>query len=157
AYLADSHHDRYVASRLPRASIFQGVVGQSLESLRAARRLGCRTVLDVITAHVDQFAEQQQRECARFGIRPSLHPRHRERIALESQQADLIRVMSHVARQTFVERGFPPERVVVAAPPFDLAEFPVCRLDDPTFRVGFAGLLEPWKGFHYLIEAYNRL
>lgn len=162
---ADAYHDRYVARRLlpaylnggDKVDLFQGCVGQSLESLRVARERGCRTVLDVVTAHVDQFAEAQARECARFGIPPILSERHRRRIRREYEAADLIRVMSHVAKRTFLERGFPEKRLVVAAPPIDLAEFPIAKHDEPVFRIGFAGLLEPWKGFHYLIEAYEKL
>ena len=31
------------------------------------------------------------------------------------------------------------------------------RSSEPKFRVSFVGLLEPWKGFHYLVDAFNML
>jgi glycosyltransferase involved in cell wall biosynthesis len=154
---ADSHFDAYVGKRLNGARIFQGVTGQCLESLKAARDNGSRTLLDVVTTHIDDFGAQQDRECVEFQVRPSIHPRQRERMRLEYQRADLIRVMSERARQTFSERGFPNKQVVVIPPPVNLDEFPEARFAEPKFRISFVGLLEPWKGFHYLIDAFNAL
>jgi glycosyltransferase involved in cell wall biosynthesis len=156
-WFSEVDFDRRVARSLPPADLFQAATGQGLESLRAARRHGCPTVLDVVTTHIDFFGEQMDRECARFGVRPSLSRSLRQRMREEYRQADLIRVMSHGARRTFLERGFPENRVFVATPPFAVEDFPQAEFRQPAFRVCFAGLIEPWKGFHYLIEAFNTL
>src|SRR5262249_42997408 len=137
------------------ADVFQGVTGQCLESLRAARARGRRTVLDVVTTHVDDFGTQLDRECVRFGVRPPLSPALRARMRAEYQEADTIRVMSDVARRTSVARGFAEARLVVAPPPFRLDEFPRAEFRHPVFRVCFVGLIEPWKGFHYLFDAFR--
>jgi glycosyltransferase involved in cell wall biosynthesis len=79
----------------------------------------------------------------------------RRRILREYDQADLIRVMSNHASSTFLARGFSSERLVVAPPPMDVHDFPEAKFDEPVFRVSFVGLIEPWKGFHYLIDAFN--
>jgi glycosyltransferase involved in cell wall biosynthesis len=156
------HHnagfDRAVARSLPPGgAVFHGAVGQSLHSLRAARRLGYRAVLDVVTLHADEFRAAQVEGCRTFGIRPAMHPREYRRILGEYEDADLIRVMSHVAARTFTDRGFPADKVVVAQPPFDPAEFPEATFAEPVFRVCYVGLIEPWKGFHHLVEAFDRL
>lgn len=156
-WLADAHFDRYVAARLEPVELFQGVNGQCSRSLARARTLGCRTVLDVVTMHIDDFAAHQDRECARFGIRPTMHSWQRARMRDEYQRADLIRVMSKVAQRTFIERGFSPDRVFVLPPWFNVSEFPQARFVDPIFRVCFVGLLEPWKGFHHLAQAFDEL
>jgi glycosyltransferase involved in cell wall biosynthesis len=156
-YFSDTHFDSYVASRLNGAEIFQGVTGQCLNSLHVAKRNGSRTLLDVITTHIDDFGTHQDRECSAFKVRPAINQRHRERIRREYECADLIRVMSNRARETFVERGLPDEKIVVLPPSIDVNEFPQARFEQPKFRVAFVGLLEPWKGFHYLIDAFNAL
>ena len=156
-WLANAHFDRYVAARLVRTDIFQGVTGQCSRSLARARNLGCRTVLDVVTTHIDDFAAHQDRECARFGIRPTMHSWQRARMRDEYQRADLIRVMSKVAQRTFIERGFSPDRVFVLPPWYNLSEFPRARFTEPVFRVCCVGLLEPWKGFHFLAQAFDEL
>ena len=154
---SETHFDRYVAARLTPGPLFHGSGGQCLRSLGAARALGGRTLLDVVTLHADAFAEAGRRECARFGVRFPIHPALVDRMRREYEQADLIRVMSERARATFLERGVRPERVVTVPPPLDLAGFPEARFPQANFRVSCVGLLEPWKGFHYLVEAFSRL
>ena len=156
-FLDDSHFDRQVAAALPASAVFQGVTGQCWQSLARARELGARTVLDVVTTHADDFLAHQRRECARFDVPPAFHPRMHRRILDEYRRADLIRVMSRYALQTFLDRGFSPRHVIKAAPPIDVAQFPEANFSQPCFRIIFVGLLEPWKGFHYLVEAFEAL
>ncbi len=157
ALISDSHFDRYVSARLTTTDVFQGVTGQCAESIRKAQKLGCGTLLDVVTTHIEDFGEEQRRECIRFGVRPSINRGLRRRIQREYENADLIRVMSKRAQQTFLDRGFTDGRVRVVTPPLEFEEFPEAKFDEPKFRVSFVGLIEPWKGFHYLIEAFNSL
>jgi glycosyltransferase involved in cell wall biosynthesis len=154
---SDVQFDDHVASKLEHADVFQGSVGQAAISLRRARQLGMATVLDVVNTHVDDFATNVKRECRKFGVTPFIHPAMQWRIRREYERADLIRVMSEVARRTFLERGFAPQRVFVATPPCDLASSPIAKHDEETFRVGFVGLVAPWKGFHYLVEAFDQV
>ena len=96
----------------------------------------------------------QQRECDKFGIRPPSNQGTVDQAVIEYNRADLIRVMSKHAERTFLERGFAPERLVVIPPPLDLDQFPQAEFREPKFRISFLGL-EPWKGFPYLIEAFQ--
>lgn len=157
SFFSNSDFDRYVASKLTAAALFQGATGQCAESLLAAKQHGCKTVLDVVTVHVDDFIEQQRKECLKFDVRPTLHRGMRFRVLQEYDRADLIRVMSNHASSTFLKRGFSSDRIVVAPPPLDVQDFPEAKFDEPIFRVSFVGLIEPWKGFHYLIDAFNAL
>lgn len=156
-FFSERHFDQYVSKHLSAATIFQGVTGQCAESLLRAKKLGCRTMLDSVTTHIEDFASHQDRECARFGVRASIHPQLRKRMIQEYERADLIRVMSHHAERTFLERGFSPERIAVVPPPIECDEFPEATFSESKFRVSFVGLIEPWKGFHYLVEAFNAL
>lgn len=155
--IGDTTFDRRVAEKLTPADLFQGVTGQCLSSLLRARKLGSRLVLDVVTTHVNDFAAQQDRECSLFGIRPATHPRLRRRMIREYEAADLIRVMSPHAKRTMVENGVDSEKILVVPPPLSLEEFFPASFDDSIFRVCYVGLLEPWKGFHYLVEAFAAL
>jgi glycosyltransferase involved in cell wall biosynthesis len=154
---SDLHFDRYVAANLPAADVFQGVVGQCAESLQAARRRGMRTVLDVVNTHVDDFRAHVDRESRKFGLKGNIGPGMYQRILTEYRTADVVRVMSERAKRTFLARGFPEEKLVVASPPMDLGEFPQATFPQDVFRVSFVGLIEPWKGFHYLLEAWDAL
>jgi glycosyltransferase involved in cell wall biosynthesis len=155
-YLDGAHFDAYVAAHLAPSDIFQGVTGQCLRSLDRAKSIGCRTVLDVVTAHIDEFVEEQRRECAWFGVAPATSERLRARILDEYSHADLIRVMSERARNGFLDRGFSEQRVIAVNPHLDISEFPAAEFREGRFRVSFVGLIEPWKGIRYLIEGFNR-
>lgn len=157
-YLEERHFDQYVAPKIGETGIFQGVTGQCLESLRTASRDGALTVLDVISTHIDDYHQQAAAACAQFGVRAPHTHRLRERMRQEYKAAHVIRVMSEHARQTFLRRGFSGERIHVLAPPIDVDAFPEAQpRDDGEFRVVFAGLLEPAKGFHYLIRAFRNV
>jgi glycosyltransferase involved in cell wall biosynthesis len=151
----ETHFDRWVASRMPRADVFQGAVGQCARSLLAARRLGAKAVLDVVNMHIDQLSAVANGECRRMGVSPPFSRSTIARMHLEYERADLIRVMSRAAKRSFLERGFDGDRVVVATPPLDGEVFPEARFTEPVFRVAYVGLIEPWKGFQYLLEAFS--
>src|SRR2546426_21440 len=153
---SDRRFDSRVARQLPKADLFQGVAGQCAISIAQARRNGCGTFLDVLNPHIDDFIEAN-REAAKFGVGVFIHPKMRQRTLSEYVNADRIRVMSDYARQTFLARGFQEERVIVATPPVKLDEFTPAVFSEPKFRVCFVGLFEPWKGFHYLIDAFRKL
>lgn len=155
----DRQFDAAVARRLGAAHprVFQGVAGQCALALDRARAQGAVTVLDALTTHVDDFAERSARECAPFGVMTPVGSGMRARTHREYASADVVRVMSARAARTFLERGFDARRLVVATPPMDVSAFPQATFRQPTFRVGFVGLIEPWKGFHHLLDAFGRL
>jgi len=155
AMTEDVHFDSWVARRLPPAEWFHALTGQCLKSLEAARALGMPTVLDVITAHVDEFVQEGLKECAVFRAPFAIHPRMRARMHEEYARADRIRVMSSYARRTFLARGVAPDRVIVVNPPMTVEQRPETRRPRK-FCVGFVGTLEPWKGAHYLVDAFKR-
>jgi len=154
---SDVSFDRNVARRLPPGDVFQGVVGQCATTLSLAKSRGMRAVLDVVNTHVDDYQEHVTRESRKFGTPSFIHPKMRERILREYAEADVIRVMSPFAARTFEERGIARSKLVVATPHLNVADFPTARFDDPVFRIIFVGLVAPWKGFHLLIEAFDRL
>jgi glycosyltransferase involved in cell wall biosynthesis len=155
--LAAAAFDRYVAAQLPRSDVVQAVTGRALRTFRAARAYGARCALDCITTHIDNVVSRQRWASAAFGLRRFIHPRLQRAIRAEYAEADVVRVMSEHARETFLERGFTDERLVVVPPVVEVRDFGPTRFDQGRFRVTYVGRLEPLKGFHYLIEAFERL
>lgn len=153
--LAENHFDRSVADLLSPTDVFQGLTGQCELSLRRARELGARSLLDVVTVHTDEGDRRVARECPAFGVgfRPNRAQGARRR--REYAAADRIRVMSRVAQRTFLERGFTPEKVVVIHPPVETELFPRAHFRHDRFRVTFVGRLEIGKAFHHAIEAFR--
>ena len=157
AYLENRNFDQFVAARLAATRYFQGVTGQCLRSLKQARKLGARLLLDVINTYIDDTYDEQLIDCRSFGVRPPTNSAIRAQSLAEYEVADRIRVMSDHGRRTFLSRGFAPERVTVVRPPIDVSEFPQACFTGPKFRISFVGLLEPWKGIQYLLEAFRLL
>jgi glycosyltransferase involved in cell wall biosynthesis len=156
-WITDTHFDRSVARQLVDAEIFQGATGQCLRSLMRAKSLDMRTAVDSVTQHIDVFSSEAQTECERFGVNFPVHQRLVRRMREEYAQADIIRTMSERARQTFLERGVDPSRVISAHPPYDVRQFPIADFSHAPFRICYVGALEPWKGFHFLIDAFEQL
>lgn len=159
--LGDSHFDSYTARHLPECSFFQGATGQSLHSIKKAKSMGAWSRLDVITIHGEVYFNELKEECEIFTVKPTLKPEVLDRMLEEYAEADDIRVMSDVARRMFINKGIPSEKVFSANPPLDWDAFPspeVLEEKNPqNFVVAYAGLLEPAKGFHYLIKAFKEL
>src|SRR5205823_14983369 len=88
---------------------------------------------------------------------PTLHRGQIAAAKREYESPDLIRVMSESSAESFARRGVSRERIVVVPPFMSESDFPEpANFSHATFRVSFVGLIEPWKGFHYLIEGFNR-
>jgi glycosyltransferase involved in cell wall biosynthesis len=155
ANLAETYFDQMVARQLNSCDVFQGLTGQCEQTLRRARDRGARTLLDVVTVHNDEGDLRVARECTTFRttLRPNRWQGSRRR--REYAAADLIRVMSHHARETFLSRGFDPARVVVVHPPVEVEQFPEAGFGHSRFRVTFIGRLEIGKAFHHAIEAFR--
>lgn len=157
----ETYFDKSVAGAIGKSDYFQGVTGQCLRSLRKASQAGARTRLDVITTHAEVYHREQVRECVEFGIDPTMSQSHLRKTLEEYNVADEIRVMSDVVRNMFLERGFHGDRVFTARPPLDWDQIPsephVLQRFPERFTVAFAGLLEPAKGFHYLVRAFGKL
>ncbi len=118
--------------------------------------MGMETVLDVITAHIDLFVAEGVKECARFGAPFAIHPAAYAAMRQEYASADRIRVMSQFALDSFLARGLTRDRVAVVSRPLILERSEITDRP-PRFCVGFVGALEPWKGVHYLVEAFRRV
>ena len=155
-FVTDAHFDREVSRLLKPAKIFHGVTYHCKRSLEAAGANRSFRVLDVITPHIDEYYRHQYRECRAFGVRAPANRMFVNRIRQEYERADVIRVMSRYALESFLERGFSTDKVKVIAPPFQVDEFPVADFSGPTFKVIFVGMVVPWKGFHHLITAFQQ-
>ncbi|MFQ5551572.1 MAG: glycosyltransferase family 4 protein [Gemmatimonadales bacterium] len=138
--------DRWVAKRLSECDVFHGITGQCRDSLAAAERLGAMRVLDSITHHIGELGRVLDETCRGSGVRVPISGGLRRVMRQEYETADVIRVMSHVSRQSFLDRGVAPEKLHVLPPFIDCSAIDVRQAPPETFTVSFAGLVEPWKG-----------
>ena len=154
--LADEDFDRRVAASIGPVDLVDGVIGQCCETLTRVRPRAARVVLTSLNTHLDHLVDVVEAEHRRIGYhgRCFVHPRMRRRAERELALADLVRVNSELARQTFIERGVPAAKVHVIHPAVDLDHFrPVPKPDD-VFRVMAVASIEPRKGIHLLLQGF---
>lgn len=162
-YLRCELFDRVVARRhVTSCSIFHGFEQCALFSLQRAKELGAVTVLEqpfMERGVVDRLDAEQRR---RLGIpkrrNHHLFQAHVERKYKELEFADYLFVGLDFVKRTFVEAGFPEDRIYLIPYGANTRVFqPVDRRGRDTFNILFVGQLCWYKGLHYVLEAFADL
>jgi glycosyltransferase involved in cell wall biosynthesis len=161
-YLSAEIFDRWASHLIPNSDVFVGWSGFSLNALRKAKARGIVTVLERCSSHIVTQMELLREEHERYGSGSGI--RHPDVVAeivrkelQEYEEADFIAVPSIFAKRSFVERGFPAERLIHVPFGVDLTRFRPGPKTDDVFRVVFGGGLTLRKGVHYLLRAMAEL
>jgi glycosyltransferase involved in cell wall biosynthesis len=159
-------HDRIVARRLEK------LVGQidivhvwpcaAFETIKTAKRLGIPTVLERPNAHTRFCYEVVAAECKRVGVQtphgdyvPNEDVLVREEAEFDG--CDFLLCASDFAAQSFLNRGFPKEKILRHRYGFDETEyFPASTLRPAVrkFTALFVGVDAVRKGLHLATEAW---
>lgn len=134
----------------------------ALATIRRARNLGVRSVLDWPVAH-HRFAQQiLTEEISRrpdYAITMQFHrvpPRRAMRLESELADADVVTVPSSFQKATFVESGVDENKITVIPFGVDSTQFRPPTQEPPgPFRVLFVGQLTQRKGLSYVIDAFR--
>lgn len=131
-----------------------------LFSMRRAKRLGMKTLVERSSAHPVVHYQILSEEYARYGLRFSkayrlLFRKHMQ----EYEEADAVVVPSEFVWRTMVAQGVPESKLRRVHFGFDPQRFrpaPEAKTDR-IFRVLFVGAISLQKGVQYLLEAFRRL
>jgi glycosyltransferase involved in cell wall biosynthesis len=137
----------------------------ALETLRTARELGIKTVLERPNTHTRYAFEVVGRECERLGVTlPKSHPHAFDAYALKREEeefrlADRLLCPSEFVAQTFLDKGFKREKIALHRYGFDASRFNfprsnLIKADERPFKMVFLGSCEPRKGLHYALDAW---
>lgn len=162
-------HDRIVARRLAKMGAQIDVVHTwplgALETLRAARRLGIPTVLERPNAHTAFAYAVVREECERLGVAlPADHEHaYNETILRKEEQeyelADFLLCPSEFTAKTFLDRGYPAEKLLRHFYGYDDTTFfpPAQRAPGREgLTMLFVGVAAVRKGLHFALEAWRR-
>jgi glycosyltransferase involved in cell wall biosynthesis len=160
-------HDAIVARRLQQIGDAVDVVHTwplgALRTLRVARALGIPTVLERPNAHTRFAYEVVRAECLRLGVElPSDHEHAYNADVLAREEAeyalaDHLLCPSDFVAQTFVDQGFPTEKLARHRYGFDRKRFypgPVGRPQAKGLTMLFVGVAAVRKGVHFALEAW---
>lgn len=164
-FIANDNFDRWVARHLSETNsrVFVGVETCAQHSFRKAKRLGLVCILDCPQFH-PTFLERIYREAGEnLGISiPAIIDTARMAVRKnwEFQGADYLLAPSDVAKHSFIEAGFPEDKLFVTPLWVDtnlwFPETRVSRNEGGPLRVLFVGGLNWRKGIPYLFEAVRR-
>ncbi len=158
-YLSAKCFDKFVARRLPDADVVMVMSSAGVTTGATAQRRGMKYVCDRPCSHIRTQYELIQREYEENGVkRQAVDPRIIAREETEYSQADFIITPSTFARNSFLERGFAPERVACLPLGVNLKDFyPEGKPSDSEFRIAFAGQISYRKGIPHLLKAFDKL
>jgi glycosyltransferase involved in cell wall biosynthesis len=128
-------------------------------SMRWIREHGGIAFLDAWTSHPEEFWNLLTEEQHRWGSRWLPVSRCYQELAIESvAAADYFFTSSNFVRQSFLKRGYDPQRLLFCPYPVDLEQFrpaPESRPANRPFTILHTGGLSLRKGAPYLLEAFR--
>jgi glycosyltransferase involved in cell wall biosynthesis len=165
-FRACAFHDWLVARRLPslvgKIDIIHAWPLGALRTIRAAKKLGIPVALERCNAHTRFAYEVVRKECERIGV--PLPPGHEhafntanlEHEEKEYAEADALLCPSDFTLKTFVDQGFPRERLVRFIYGVDEKIFyPDNQLrKKPGLTMISVGVCAVRKGLHFALEAW---
>jgi len=157
-YLHNALYDRWATRHLVPCDVFHGWGGFSLTSLRRAKALGAITIVERASSHILYQAHILREEYERWGLSFRLPAASLRRAVAEFETADYVLIPSDFVRRSFIERGFPPARLIQIPFGVDIHRFhPGERQRSGPFRVLYVGQVSFQKGVLYLLQAWERL
>ena len=157
-WLKDRSFDRRARKRLAgEIDVFHGWNSHCLACLRRARELGAVTFVERASAHAAVQGRLLEEEHRRFGLRPPRRlARLVERSVAEYEAADYVRIPSEFVRRSFLDEGYPAEKLVVGPFGVDAARF-APRPEPERFTALAVGHVDLRKGSLDLLGAWAAL
>jgi glycosyltransferase involved in cell wall biosynthesis len=127
--------------------------------MRWVQQRGGMAFLDAWTSHPEEFWNLLTEEQHRWGSRyPPVSRYYQDRAVDSVRVADYVFTSSTFVRQSFLKRGFDPERLLFCPYPVDLSMYrpaPEPRPARRPFTILHTGGLSLRKGAPYLLEAFR--
>ena len=136
-------------------------VPRMVNTLNKAKTLGFTTILHSGELHPKWNLRMLQEEYSKLGVdaaSPSWAKSMMDRYLESIERADYLVVHSEFSKQTYINEGYPEDRIVVNPLGVDLQRFqPNPAKDHRVIEYLFVGDMSIVKGVHYLLEAWQQL
>lgn len=142
------------------ADILTGWSSATLEAIPIAHDKGMRVVIERGSTHIAHQTEVLEIAHRELGLNTRITPAEIiTRELAEYDAADAIVVPSEIARQTFISRGVPANKVFVNHLGVDTSQFspPATPRDNKIPVILFVGMLSARKGTAALLEAFAQI
>jgi starch synthase len=161
AYLAKIEQDFACSKFLKDADLFLFYNGGGLSSCRNAKNKGVITVVEAVNSHVEYQEDLLKEEYEKLNLKwTPFHKLEKSRRLKEYDEADYILLPSEFVKRSFIEKGFPENKLIKVPFGFDnlnKTEIKERINNQAGFTVLFVGSISVRKGLRYLIEAFKML
>jgi glycosyltransferase involved in cell wall biosynthesis len=151
--------DMFAAYRLQKADVTLFHPALFSRTMAAARKKNSITLGIAAAAHPLFAKALYEQECQNLKI-----PVHSYLEAMDHRlvvdRFDYMITMSDLARDSYIEHGFSPDRIFVAMPDIDLQKFTPLNKNkqgQSTFRILYMAHTQVLKGLQYLLDAWEEL
>jgi glycosyltransferase involved in cell wall biosynthesis len=156
--------DKAVADVYPSCySVYHSFPGFAEATFRKVKANGGVTVLEAATTHAEDVYLITEAEHKKRNIGGNPFSREwMERVMREYELADYITVASRLQAESFLRRGFDENRILYSPLGIDTARFSPAAEEgeaekDGVFRIIQVGQISIRKGYHYLLDAVEKL
>jgi glycosyltransferase involved in cell wall biosynthesis len=128
-------------------------------SIPAARSLGAKVIIESGSCHIKTQQEILAEEYRHWGIEHTpIDQRTVEKMCHEYHDADYIMTLSSFARNSFINNGVSPQKILMVPCGVDTNYFLQEQQQEKSkFLVIFVGLVSLRKGIQYLLQTWNNL
>lgn len=164
AYMAKKEQDRACTRYLPDTDIFMFYNGSGLHTCKKAKGTHTITVAEAVNSHVHYQEQLLQDEYTRLKLPwVPFHQAEKKRRMEEYALADYILLPSEFVRSSFIELGFPSEKLIKV--PYGFSQLTsddkevrtLAANNQDTFTILYVGSISVRKGLHYLLTAFEKL
>jgi glycosyltransferase involved in cell wall biosynthesis len=137
--------------------IFHGWATHSLFSIKKAKKLGSKTILEVGSAHILEEMKILMKEANMWGLKYDYLTFNIKRLMNEYIITDYILVPSEYVKQSFLKQGFSAEKIKKLNFGIDPNECIPNDYDHEKFRIIYTGSVTLRKGIQYLLSSLQNL
>jgi len=159
-YYIDNIYDYFVSKKIIfNGEIFNGSINFSKRSLIEAKKKGLICVVDYWSSHPEKQIKLINREYNDLGKKFFFNSKKtRKQMVFGLNLADYVFIPSDFVEKSFLERGFPKEKLIKIPFGVDLKKYSSTKnKPDKKFRAIFVGQVSIRKGIHYLLQAWDEL
>lgn len=155
-WFLNTWYDYFASKFVDECDIFHGWNNHSLQSLRKAKELGTRTIIERASSHPLTQDRLLREEYERYGIKRGPNPAL-SRSCKEMEECDYVTIPSDFVRNSFLEHGFDEDKLIQIPFGVDLNRFRPIEKKKDIFGAIFVGSVQLRKGVQYLLEAWDSL
>lgn len=158
--IKDNVFDAFVNKEIATESdvdLFVGWAHYAEQSLHTARKKGAKIIIETGSCHIAVQENLIKLEYNRWGLTaPAVAKKTKAKMLREYALADYIMTPSHFVRDSFIQQGVSPKKLLMVPYGAETSFFNQVAPMHKEFIVLFAGMVSLRKGISYLLQAWHK-